>query len=375
MKTDLNPKFWDIKSGKAIGRTNEVVAINNLIDTTKAAIHKIYRDLQERDNNVSSEKIKNVFLGIGGEHQNLLATFDEYNKERQLLVGKTLSEATSEKYIMVRNHLCQFIKVWYNRTDIPLKEINHKFICDFEVFMLTTRNCAEGTTSRYLQIFKNFILAALRNEWIVRNPFVNYKIQIKRGDRGYLTQDEVETLMQHTFPAKRFERARDFFIFSCFTGLSFIDVRNLRKEQIQKSFDGGMWIIGKRQKTSVTYKVPLLDIPKTILEKYEKTYQAKLPNSPLLPVMCNQNVNTYLKEIGKLCKIDKRLSFHLARHTFATLTLTKGVSIESVSKMLGHSSIQTTQIYARITNEKIGNDMAVFAKNIQGMETKFAVNI
>jgi Site-specific recombinase XerD len=168
----------------------------------------------------------------------------------------------------------------------------------------------------------------------------------------------------------RLENVRDLFIFSCFCGLAYIDVKKLRKEDIRTSFDGNLWIMGKREKTDVSFSIPLLDIPKRILEKYEGT----LPDNRILPVPSNQKLNAYLKEIGDLCGIDKDLSFHLARHTFATLTLSKGVSIESVSKMLGHTNIRTTQIYARITDEKVGHDMNAFAGKVKGMGDKLVVN-
>jgi site-specific recombinase XerD len=177
--------------------------------------------------------------------------------------------------------------------------------------------------------------------------------------------------MKRKFDTKRLEKVRDVFLFCCFTGLSYIDVKNLAAENIRTLFDGKLWITGKRGKTDESYNVPLLEIPKTILEKYRNT----LPDDRLLPVINNQNTNAYLKEIGELCGIKKKLTFHLSRHTFATLTLSKGVSMESVSKMLGHANIKTTQIYARITGEKIGNDMALFAEKVKGMETDLVENI
>ena len=370
MKKDINPDHWDVKAGKASGRTNEAVKINALIDNTKSAIYKVYRDLQERENNVTSEKIKNIFLGITVRHQNLLEIFDEHNKEKKMLIGKTISKSTYDKYRITRNHLAEFLKKDYSLSDISLKEINHKFITDFEFFLLTSRSCAENTTAKYMQFFKHIIIIAMKNEWIYKNPFTGYSIQIKPTDRGYLTQKEIEILMQKQFKIKRLERVRDVFIFCCFTGLSYIDVKNLTENHIRTSFDGNLWIMGKRGKTDISYSVPLLEIPQTIINKYKGT----LPDSRLLPVINNQNTNSYLQEIGELCGITKKLTFHQSRHTFATLTLSKGVSIESVSKMLGHTNIQTTQIYARITNEKISNDMALFAGKVKGMETKLAVN-
>jgi len=370
MKKDVNPKFWEVSAGKATGRTNEAVEINNLIDNTKSAIYKIYRELQERENNVSAEKVRNVFLGLDTKHlPTLLGLFDQHNKEKKLLIGKTITESTYDKYRITRDHLAEFLEKDYHLSDISLKDINHKFICDFELFLLTTRGCAENTTAKYIQFFKHIIIIAIKNEYIYKNPFAEYSIQIKKVDRGYLTQGEVEILMNQKFETQRLEKMRDVFVFCCFTGLSYIDVKNLTEGNIRTSFDGNLWIMGKRGKTDVSYNVPLLDIPEKILDKYK----GKLENR-LLPVINNQNCNTYMKEIGTLCGIKKNLTFHLSRHTFATLTLSKGVSIESVSKMLGHTNIQTTQIYARITDEKIGNDMALFAGKIKDIGIKHAAN-
>ncbi|MDR3094676.1 MAG: site-specific integrase [Bacteroidales bacterium] len=369
MKADVNPKYWDVKAGKAIGRTTEATEVNRLIDDTKAVLYKVYRELQEKENDVTAEKVRNIFLGIE-KHQTLLELFDQHNREYKLLVGKSIVQSTYNKYRITRDHLAAFIKEWYHLSDISLKEVNHKFICDFEIFMLSKRGCSANTLSRYMHFFKHIILLAIKYGWLSKDPFSDFKIKRPKTDRGYLTQEEIEILMNKEFEHKRLNRVRDVFIFCCFCGMSYIDVKNLCEEQIRTSFDGNLWIMGKRGKTQVNYRIPLLEIPKMILEKYKGT----LPNNRLLPVTTNQNTNTYLKEIGVLCDIKKKLTFHLSRHTFATLTLSKGVSIESVSKMLGHTNIQTTQIYARITNEKIGNDMAIFAEKVKGMESKLAVN-
>jgi site-specific recombinase XerD len=370
MKKDINPKHWDVKAGKVTGRTNEATEINTLIDSTKSEICKVYRDMQEKENSVTAEKVRNAFLGVETGQQNLLELFDRHNGERKLLIGQTVSASTYDKYRITRNHLADFIDKQYGLPDISLKRIDHGFICDFEIFMLTTCGCAENTVAKYMQIFKHIIIIAMKCKWIYKNPFSEYSVHVKKTDRGYLTQDEVEVLMAQTFENKCLERVRDIFVFCCFTGLSYIDVKTLASNHIRTSFDGKLWITGKRGKTGENYNVPLLDIPEMILEKYRNT----LSDDRLFPVISNNTTNTYLKKIGELCGIKKKLTFHLSRHTFATLTLSKGVSLESVSKMLGHTNIQTTLIYARITGEKIGNDMALFAGKIKKNGNKLSVN-
>lgn len=205
-----------------------------------------------------------------------------------------------------------------------------------------------------MKFFKRIIIIARNNGILVNDPFVNYKIRLEKVDRGYLTEDEIKIILKKKMVSERLEHVRDLFIFACFTGLAYIDVAGLTQDNIRKSFDGNLWIMTKRQKTNKDVNVSLLDIPKMILKKYK----GKLPNGKILPIISNQKLNAYLKEIADVCGIKKNLTFHLARHTFATTTtLSKGVPIETVSKMLGHTSIETTQIDARITNSKIGSDM------------------
>ena len=367
MKKEINPKLWDVKNGKAIGKTTDAVIVNELLDSTKSTIYKIYRVILEKENNVTAEKVKNSFLGIGVTHQNLLDFFDRHNTEKKMLVDISITKATYNKYRITRDHLADFIRKWYHLSDISLKEINHKFICDFETFLLTERHNKENTIAKCMQMFKHVVDIAIKYKLIHDNPFSEYKIHLKKTDRGYLSQEEIEILMNRKFTTKHLEKARDVFVFCCFTGLSYIDARRLTHDDIKTSFDGELWIMGKRRKTDVGYTIPLLDVSKRILEKYKNT----LPNNRALPVVTNQNSNLYLKKIGELCGLKKNLTFHLSRHTFATLTLSKGVSIESVSKMLGHTNIQTTQIYARITDRKVGNEMSQFAENIKNYGAKF----
>ena len=216
-----------------------------------------------------------------------------------------------------------------------------------------------------MQFFKRIILIARNNGILIGDPFASYKIRLEKVDRGYLSEDEIKIILKKKMVSERLEQVRDVFIFSCFSGLAYVDVANLKEDNIRKSFDGNLWIITKRQKTNTDVNVPLLDIPKMILEKYK----GKLPDGKVLPIISNQKLNAYLKEIADVCGIKKNLTFHCLRHTFATTTtLAKGVPIETVSKMLGHTNIETTQIYARITNNKISNDMQGLDKKFVGIE-------
>jgi len=369
MKKDIQPKLWDVKAGKASGRTLESSEINALLESAKSSIHKTYRDLLERESAVSAEKVKNTFLGLESKRHMFLEVFKDCVEEKRLLTGRKNAKSTYRRYLYVKKRMEEFLASEYHLTDIPLCEINYEFIRNFEMYLLTVRGNRQSTVAMYLINFKQIINLALKKEWIYRDPFINYKIQGKASDRGYLTQQEIEVLMNQKFD-KKLEKTRDVFIFCCFTSLSYIDVLKLKKEDVSVLFDGKEWILGKREKTEVGYFIPLTEIPKMILEKYKNT---PIRNGKSLPVKCNSLINEDIKKIAKICGINKHLTFHMSRHTFATLTLTKGVSLESVSRMMGHKNVQTTQIYARITSEKVGRDMKVFSENIKDIENKFAV--
>jgi site-specific recombinase XerD len=368
MKCDINPRLWDVETGKATGRTAEATRINALVENTKASIIKAYRDLQERDNYVTAEKVKNVFLGAESRHQTLLELFDRHNRERKLMIGIDICKSQHEYYCLTRTRLADFMQRYYNLSDVPLKEINKKFISDFEAYLCGNYNFSANTRIRQLKCLRHIIGIAYDEELIMRNPFTE-SVQYRKVDRGYLTQSEVEALINFRSGKKKEEDARNVFIFCCFTGLAYIDAFNLTYGQIQQSFDGKMWIKGRRQKTKTEYQVPLLEIPQMIMSKYKNL----LSGDKVLPVPKAYNYRNILKKIAKQCGISKNVSSHLARHTFATLALTKGVALESVSKMLGHSDIKTTQIYARVTDEKVGGDMAMLAGKLTTMDTLFNI--
>ena len=358
-KQSILPNNWSVASGKAKGK--DAGKINALLDDIRSALNTIYHEMQRRDNYVTAEKVKNEFLGHTEKHETILSLFQKHNDNMKQLVGISRTIATYRKYEVTRRHLADFIHDKYNLSDIPIREITPMFITDFELYLRTACKCGYNTAAKFLLFLKSIIIVARNNGILTKDPFANYKIQMKKVDRGYLTEDEIKIILKKKMVSERLEHVRDLFIFSCFTGLAYSDVANLREENIRKSFDGKLWIMTKRQKTNTDVNVPLLDIPKMILKKYK----GKLPNGKILPVISNQKLNAYLKEIADICGIKKNLTFHLARHTFATTTtLAKGVPIETVSKMLGHTNIETTQIYARITNSKISNDM-------QGLDRKF----
>jgi site-specific recombinase XerD len=361
-KLNVNPKLWDTKQGKVSGKSKVATELNGLMSDMESSIRQMYFDMS-RYETVTAEKLRNAFMGIVPENQTLIGLFTEHIEECRALIGISKTPATVQKYDRALRRVKEFIKFKYHLTDMPLRDVNHKFIVDLETYLRTVSGCNENTTAKFIQTFKAIIIKAKNNGWIIADPFANYRIRIKRVDRGYLTEKEIATIAEKEFPTKRLEQVRDIFIFSCYTGLAYIDIKELKKEHIQTSFDGNQWIMTHRHKTGTPVNVPLLAIPQELIKKYEG--QAK--DSLLFPVLSNQKMNAYLKEIAVVCGIEKNITFHLARHTFATtVTLSHGVPIESVSKMLGHTNIQTTQIYARITNQKISKDMAALAEKMGG---------
>ena len=364
-KLDIDPKLWDTKSGKAIGKSFQANQLNATLDEIRASIIHHYREIERQESHVNAEKIRNAFLGVTVKKQMLLEVFRQHNDEMSKLIGIGKSKDTLQKYQRTYRCLESFMKHQYTINDIALREINYSFITEFETYIRTECSCGINTTAKYIQRFKHIIIIAKNNGWIQSDPFANYKIRLEKVDRGYLTQEELSAIMSKKFTLKRLEQVRDLFVFSCFTGLAYIDVYSLRERHIRKSFDERLWVMKKRKKTGIQSNILLLDIPKMILKKYKE----KLPDGKVLPVLSNQKMNAYLKEIADLSGIKKNLTFHLARHTFATtVTLAKGVPMETVSKMLGHTNMKTTQIYARITDSKIGHDMQELSKKLHGMD-------
>jgi integrase len=365
------PSDWNPRAQRVNGKTANAVKLNGLLDNFRSRIFNNYREISDKEVTVTAEKVKNAFLGFKTNQLTLLQLFDKHIEDLKTKIGKELTRVSFLRYVCVRNRLDLFLQDKYNISDIDLREINYSFVCNFEIFLKSNYPCGHNAALKLLRHLRTIILIARNNGLINIDPFANYKFSLEKYDREYLTQQELETIMNKSFSIKRLEQVRDIFIFSCFSGLAYIDVENLCDKNIRNSFDGNLWIIGKRHKTDVSFTIPLLNVPKMILEKYK----GNLPNGELLPVISNQKMNAYLKEITEICGIDKHLTFHCARHTFATtVTLAKGVSIESVSKMLGHSNIKTTQIYARINETKVGNEMAILKEKIKDIETKYSAN-
>ena len=354
----VDPRKWHSKSEKMMGKSAEATELNNFTNVLRNKIKNIHQDLIEKNQVISAKSIIDEFKGVNKKQPKMtLQAFKEHNAQMDRLSGKSISKSTAKRYWTCYNHIEQFINEEYKKDDYPMNDINHHFISKFEYFLKTKRECNHNSALKYVNNFKKIVRIALANQWMDRDPFYNYKVQFETVEREFLNEEEVQKLIDKDLYLDRLKLVRDMFIFSCYTGLAYADVKKLNDEDITKGIDGGRWIRTKRTKTKTLSSIPILPIAEAILDRYKNHPEVK--NSDfILPVLSNQKSNAFLKEIALMCGIKKPLTTHVARHTFATtITLTNGVPIESVSKMLGHKDLRTTQHYAKIVDRKISEDM------------------
>lgn len=354
----VNPDRWNSVAGKSTGGSRMDDELNSRLDTIRLRIMQIHREMELDRVEISAKKIVDRYLGKGEKPKAMvLAEFREHNERCRKLAGNGMSPATVERYETSLKHTAEFIRWNFGKEDIPLDEVNHKFIKDYEFYLKTERSCCHNTTTKYLKNFKKIIRLALANELITKDPFVNIKFKLDEVEVDFLEDHEIHRIIGKEFTIERLAIVRDAFIFCVFTGLAFSDVKGLKQEHIVTDNCGVPWIRKRREKTRNMCNIPLLDIPKQILERYSGHPTCR-KKGVLLPIPCNQKMNAYLKEIGDLCGITKQLTTHTARHSFATsVTLANNVSIENVAKMLGHSDTKTTRHYARVLDKSIMRDM------------------
>ena len=360
---------WDREKERLKGRTTEALSTNLELDNIQSGLQTIFKKVEMTDE-VSLERIKSEYLGKKEDVDTLMSLFNKHNSDVARQVGVSVEAATLQKYNVCKKHFSNFLRDKYGRSDIRLSELGYIVIHDFDIYLRTVVGQNPNTATRMMKTFKTITILGRKLGVLHHDPFLNIRFHMEPVNRGFLTDEEVLKIANKDFGIGRLELVRDVFVFSCFTGLAYIHVYNLAPENIV-TLNGKQWIMTKRQKTSVETNVLLLDIPKSIIAKYSgKTYR----DGKLFPMLTNQKLNSYLKEIADICGIKKNLTFHLARHTFATMSLSKGVPIESVSKMLGHTNIKTTQIYARITNKKIEHDMDELADKLGTFNTALGIS-
>lgn len=359
-----DPKKWNSKAKRASGTKEDIKSLNAHLDELQSQILKIQKWMILNDEHITAESLKNRFIGKAEKVRTLISVFEDHNLKMRTLVGKEFEKSTLQRYETALMHTRDFMKWKHNISDIPVSNINFEFLNEFEYYLRSVRNCANNSAIKYIKNLGKIVRICLGNGWLTVDPYINYKPKTTKVHRVVLTKDELSKIAEKHFFIERLNQVRDIFLFSCYTGLAYVDVRKLKRSEVEKGIDGKLWIYTHRQKTDSLSRIPLLPMALNIIRKYEEHPQC-ITDDLLLPVISNQKMNAYLKEIADVCGIDKLLTFHIARHTFATtVTLNNGVPIETVAKMMGHSSIKTTQIYAKVLDHKISNDMEVLRSKL-----------
>ena len=363
IKRSIPVDLWNQKKECSKGKDRVATELNHYINTVRAKILQIHRELEIDNKTITADIIKDCFYGRDKVQRSLLEVYAEHNEKCRVLIGKEYTESTVTKFDTSINRLKEYIRSCYHRDDMMLAELDGQFIRDFDFWLKTDKHCQNNSALKHLKNLKKVVRIALANDWIKKDPFYGIRFKQEEVNVEFLSREELDILMNKEFTIKRLEQVRDIFVFCCFTALAFVDVQQLSREHLIKDNNGALWIRKARQKTNQMCNIPVLSIPQRILGKYEDNAEC-IKKGVLLPVISNQRINAYLKEIADLCGIAKRLTTHVARHTAATVVfLANDVSMENVSKILGHSNIRMTQHYAKVLDSSSMRDMVNVKKN------------
>ena len=356
----VSEAHWDNNAKKVRSACKEADYINSYLDNLKAKVQNQFYELRSQGKEITSEQLKNQLLGIEEKlkHKTILEAFDYHNLKlsEQVKIGKVVAK-TYTRYKITKNKVEAFIQYQYKKDNIPLPEMRLRFVTEFEHYLLTIDKLQSNTAHKYIKNLKKIMNMAVGLDWIPSNPFNLFKCSYVSTERDILNQEELDVIRHKKISIERLAEVRDVFIFCCYTGFAYSDVYQFERNAVIIGLDGEYWLSTNRQKTGTKESVPLLPIPLEIIEKY-KDNEYCIKHNKLLPINSNQRYNAYLKEMADICGIKKHLTTHIARHTFATtVTLPNGVPIETVSAMLGHNNIRTTQIYAKVVEQKVSDDM------------------
>lgn len=310
-KTTANPDLWDTKGGRMIGKSMQALEVNRKLDKMRVSISKHYQEIMDRDNFVTADKVKNAFLGLEYRCHTLMKVYSQSRDEmeKQYKAGmKSLSTYT--KYRIGCAYVGEFLQTHYHVKDIALKELSLPFITDYETFLRTDKHLKINSAMVFVRNLRAMVFRAIDNEWLVKDPFRRYEYKEEETTREFLTKEEIRLLMEIPITRKKMSMVRDLFLFCCFTGLAFIDLYNLKEENIKTFFDDGEWIIIHRQKTGTEADIKLLDYPKQIMEKYRGLCE----DGRVFPVPNYKSCMDSLKRLGKKCGITKPLSWHMRSH-------------------------------------------------------------
>ncbi len=367
IKRKIDIDLWDNQNKKVKGKTKESQEINRYLNLVQARLLSIYQDLKYKGELITPQLVKSLYNGENINSKTLLELLEYHNRK----IENTLAPGTIRNFGITENYINRFLKKNLKTTDVYLRQLNYKFISDLEMFLVNyypkghPKAMGHNTVMKHLQRLRKIINLAYQLEWIDRDPFLRWKPTFEQKQREFLNANELNNLETYIFLMERLDRVRDLFVFSCYTGISYSDIMELTNNNLIVGADGNNWIVTKRLKTKTSVRVPLLKPAKKILAKY-KEHPVTVHSGTLLPKLTNEKINLYLKEIADAVGIKKNLTFHMARHTFATtVTLSNGVPIETVSKMLGHTKLATTQIYARVLDKKLSEDMIALQKKLE----------
>ena len=344
---------WDKNKQQVKGKDEEAQSLNNYLKAIKAKLYQKEAELLERDFVITAELLRDAYFDKveSLKEKSLFEVFEEHNQEQEKLVGNGVSKATYWISVYTVRLLKEFVQQKYKREDLYLRELNLNFIQAFHSFLKIDKGMAQNSSTKHLKLLKKIINLAVANSYMSINPFITYKVEREPVEIDFLDEEELRKIINFDTPLPRLERAKDMFLFGCFTGLSYIDIKTLTPEHFEKDNTGRIWIKKRRVKTGVLSRIPLLPIAKLILDKYKG-------GEKLLPIQDPADINKYLKDIAILCGINKRICFHTSRHTFAsTITLANNISLEVVSKMLGHTNTRMTAHYAKLIDKCIGEQM------------------
>lgn len=361
LKRTWEPARWNQEAGRALGTKEDARVLNDIIETLFHLAQAARSSLLDRKAPITAAVIKKMLNGGRHDEPTILEAFADHNERMQKLVGSEYSPRTLQRFQTSLNHTRSFIRWKFRKDDIDLRQLNFGFINDFAFWLKSEQKCNHNSTMKYLAMFKKITLHCVRAKWLQTDPFKEFKLTQKKVNKEALSKQELERLCAKKFDSDRLNQVSDMFIFSCYTGLAYIDISNLTRDKIQTGVDGKQWIFIYRQKTATPSRIPLLPIAMRLVDKY-RDHPKCAASEKVFPVLSNQKTNEYLKEIATICGIKKKLTSHIARYTFATtVTLSNGVPMETVADMLGHTTLRQTQQYAKLLDHRIGDDMAALS--------------
>ena len=360
-KVYVVPNLWDVKSGRAVGKSKLATATNKELDRISLDIHSAYKDLLTKKENVSAVDVKNAFQGISSEQETLISYYGKFNENFFKKVGVNRKLETYKRYCVALNHLKDFLRIRYNVKDMPFQSLTPSFVSSYDLYLRADLKMSHNTIVNIIANLRSVIKSALNDGLLRQDPFIGYTFEYSQTVPRFLSEKELELMMRTPLPKSNLNLVRDVFLFSVFTGISFSDIRNLTEKNLAQAEDGTWWIHSARQKTETPFHVPLLELPLELIEKYRGITK----NGRLFPMLSCSKTNINLKKIAAICGINRRVTFHQARHTYASvITLSQGVPLDTVRELMGHRDWRATRIYAHLTYDKVNEDMGKLQKRI-----------